>query len=126
VIGTWLLMNALITRDSFSQSSVEIEDLIKRTETIQRHELSRAELARSMPGLYVTLSCNRYHPEVQYFSPDNWVVRLQPDRKRAFANPRSWTYRLLFLDFRTVEFPVIEIKSPGPDDDAPLFALPGP
>jgi hypothetical protein len=124
VIAAWLLMNAFIPRDPFSQSLVEIENLTRRAGKIRRHALSRAELAQSMPPLHVTLSCNQYQPEVQYFSPDNWIVRLVPKTKRAFVNPRSWTYRLVFLDLRTMQFPVIEIRSPGPTHMNPLFAKP--
>jgi len=61
--------------------------------------------------MHVAFSANRYVPNVRYSGPTDWMIRLVPARRTTFANAHSWPYRILFLEFKTMDYPDLAVSS---------------
>ena len=109
VLAVWFSLNLFTERPSVNRASREIGSLYDQLRPLQGKEMTRRQVAEVMPSLDLTISCNQYYPSVVFNNPSNWVVRLVPEKKRAFSTPHSWVYRIMFLDFRMSEYPVISV-----------------
>lgn len=101
----WLLTVVLLPDWHGCRGATHVQRLRYELRQIEGKSLSRRDLDGALSGMHLAFTTNRYVPDVQYSGPADWAVRLVPDRRTAFANLHAWPYRLLFLEFKTMDYP---------------------
>jgi hypothetical protein len=86
-----------------------IDTLQREAHLIDGMSFSREELQDAVSRLSLNTSLNKYVPNIQYNSPTDWRVILIPEKRKTYANPCTFFYRISTLEFDKIVFPDILI-----------------
>jgi hypothetical protein len=106
----WVVL-AVILPCGGGQGLARLASLRSQAKEMQGRLLNESELRDQVGGLHLDFRTTRYVPAIHFNDHSQWVVKLTPDKRRAFINSMPLWYRFMVMDFRKMDYPDIEIRS---------------